>query len=76
MKTVYAEIREREQRSKKLNKYILAFDYFDKILIVLLATSGRVSIIYFTTVTGVPVGILSASFSLAFFLATILVIIF
>ena len=30
--------------SKKLRRYIAAFDYFDKTLIALSATSGRVSI--------------------------------
>ena len=41
--------------SKKLNKYIANFDYFDKI--VLSATSGAISIISFTSVIGVLVGI-------------------
>ena len=36
--------------SKKLNKYIAAFDYIDKTLIVLSATSGGVSTISFTRV--------------------------
>ena len=56
--------------SKKLRKYIAAFDYFDKTLIVLSATSGEISIISFTSVIGVPVGIASASFSFAFSLTT------
>ena len=60
----YTEICEREQMSKKLSKYVAAFDYSDKILIVLSAPGGGVSIISFT------VGILSASFSLALFLTT------
>ena len=42
----------------------------DKILIVLSATSGGVSIISFTTVIGAPVGIESASFTLIFSLST------
>ena len=42
----------------------------DKILIVLSATSGGVSIISFTNVVGVPVGIASANFTLIFSLAT------
>ena len=42
------------------------FDYIDKILIVLSATSGGVSIISFTSIVGVPVGIASASFILIF----------
>ena len=51
---------------KKLSKYISSFDYFDKSLIVLSATSGSISIASFATVIGAPVGIASASFSLAF----------
>ena len=56
--------------SKNLNKYIAAFDYFDKILFVLSATIGRVSIISLTTVIGAPLGMLPANFSLSFFLTT------
>ena len=52
--------------SKKLSKYIAAFDYVDKTLIVLSGTSGEIGIISFTGVIGVPVGIASASFSLVF----------
>ena len=42
----------------------------DKILFVLSATSGGVSIISFATVIGTPVGIASASFNLIFSLTT------
>ena len=59
--------------SKRLSKYIASFDYFDKSLIVLSATSGSVSIASFATVIGKPVGIVSAGFSLAFQLSTGLV---
>ena len=52
--------------SKKLSKYISFFDYFDKFLIVLLVTSGGVSIASFATVIGAPIGITSGSLSLAF----------
>ena len=61
-----AEIKERELMSKKLSKYIYAFDYFDKSLIVLSVTSGGVSIASFKTAVGAPIGITSASFSLDF----------
>ena len=64
------EIKQRKLNSKKLSKYVAAFDYIDKIFIVLYATSGRVSIISFTTVIGALVGIASASFTLIFPLAT------
>ena len=52
--------------SKKFSKYISFFDYFDKCLIVLSVTSGSVSIASFATVIGIPIGITSASLSLAF----------
>ena len=38
------EINERKSYNKKLSKYITTFDYVDKILIVLSATTGGVSI--------------------------------
>ena len=56
--------------SKKLNKYVTAFDYVDKILIGLSAATSGVSIILFTSIVGVPVGIASASFTLIFSLTT------
>ena len=61
-----AEIKERELMSKRLSKYIASFDYFDKSLIVLSVTTGSISIASFATVIGAPVGMVSASFSLAF----------
>ena len=61
-----SEINQRKSCSKKLSKYVAAFDYIDKILIVLSATSGGVSIISFTSVAGAPVGIASTSFTLVF----------
>ena len=64
------EINQRRLYSKKLSKYVTAFDYIDKVLIVLSATSGGVSIISFTSITGAPVGIASASFTLIFSLTT------
>ena len=51
----YQGINERKSYIKKLNKYITIFEYIDKILIILSATSGGVSIISFTTTVGVPV---------------------
>ena len=52
-----SEIQERKAMSKKLSKCIAAFDYIDKTLIVLSATSGGISIIYFASVIGVPAGL-------------------
>ena len=60
------EINQRKSCSKKLSKYVAAFDYIDKVLIALSATSGGVSIILFTSVVGAPVGIASSSFILIF----------
>ena len=64
------QISQRKSCSKKLSKYVAAFDYIDKVLIVLSATSGGVSIISFTSIVGAPVGIASASFTLIFSLTT------
>ena len=52
--------------SKRFSKYIASFDYFDKSLIVLSATSDGISIASYATVLGGPAGIASASFSFAF----------
>ena len=64
-----AEIKDRELMTKRLSKYIAFCDYFDKSLIVSLATSGSISIASFATVIGTPVGIASASLSLTFSLS-------
>ena len=66
----YQEINQRKSYSKKLNKYITAFDYLYKNLIVVSATTGGVSIISFTSFVGATVRIGSASFTLSFSLAT------
>ena len=65
-----SEINQRKLCCKKLNKYVAAFDYIDKVFIVLSAASGGISIILFTSVAGAPVGIASASFTLFFSLTT------
>ena len=65
-----AEIRERELMSEKLSKYIASFEYFDKSLIVLSVATGSISIASFATVIGAPVGMMSASCSLAFSITT------
>ena len=63
------KIYQRKSCSKNISKYVAAFDYIDKILIVLSTRSGGVSIISFTRIVGAPVGIASASFTLFFSLA-------
>ena len=65
-----AGIKERELMSKRLSKYIASFDYFEKSLIVLSVTTGSISIASFATVIGAPVGMMSASCSLAFSITT------
>ena len=64
------DIKERELMSKGISKYIASFNYFDKTLIVLSVTTGSISIALFSTFIGEPVGIVSASFSLAFSTST------
>ena len=66
----HQEINQRKSCSKKLNKYVTAFDYIDKILIVLSARSSGFCIILSASVVGAPVGIASASFILFFSLTT------
>ena len=65
-----SEIQERETVSKKLSISIANLDYMDKVLIVLLATSGGVSTISHASVTGIHAGIISSSFTLVFSLTT------
>ena len=62
----YQEINQRKLCSKKLSKYVASFDYIFQALIVLNATSGRVSIISFISIAGAPVGIANSSFTLIF----------
>ena len=66
----YQEISQRKSCSKKLNKYVTIFDYIDKILIVLSATSSGISIISFTSIIRAPIGIASAILTLIFSLTT------
>ena len=65
-----AEIKEKELMSKKLSKYIASFDYSDKSLIVLSVATGSIAIASFATVIRAPVGIMSATCSLAFSITT------
>ena len=57
-----SDIREIELMSKRLSKYIVSFDYFNKFIIVLSATSGGVFIAWFSSVIGAPEGIATTSF--------------
>ena len=60
------EIKEREDIIKKLNKYLVSFDYLDKIFITLSASFGTLSIASQATVIGIPAGITGASLTLIF----------
>ena len=71
--TIFLLRLKKELMSKRLSKYIISFDYFDKSLIVLSATSGSIYIASVAIVIGTLVGIASARFSLAFPLSTGLV---
>ena len=65
-----AEVRERELMSKNLSKYIASLEYLDKSLIVLSVATSNISIASFASTIGAPVGIMSASCSLAFSITT------
>ena len=69
-KYFHRESNQRKLCSKKLCKYVTTFDYIDKILIALSATSSVVCIISSASVVGAPVGRASASFALILFLIT------
>ena len=64
----HQEISQRKSCSKKLSKYVTAFDYIEKILFVLSATSSGICIISTASVVGAPAG--SASLTLCFSLKT------
>ena len=65
-----AEIKERKDIVKKISKYIVAFDYADKLFITLSASFGTLSIVSHATVVGIPVGIAGASLSVIFTVTT------
>ena len=55
---------------KKLNKYVVGFDYLDKIFIALSASFSILSIASYATVIGLPVGIAGSSLTLIFTIST------
>ena len=55
------EIKEKKDIVKKVSKYIVAFDYADKVFITLSASFGTLSIASYPTIVGIPVGIAGAS---------------
>ena len=64
------EIKERKDIIKKLNKYLVSFDYLDNIFITLSASFGTLSIASQATVIGIPAGITGASLTLIFTIGT------
>ena len=64
------EIKERKDIIKKLNKYLVSFDYFDKIFITLSASYGTLSTASYASVVGTPAGIAGASLTLIFTIGT------
>ena len=65
-----AEIKERKDIVKEISKYIVAFDYADKLFITLSASFGTLSIVSHATVVGIPVGIAGASLTVIFTITT------
>ena len=65
-----AEIKERKDIVKKISKYIVAFDYAEKLLITLSASFGTLSIASYATIVEIPVGIAGASLTLIFTITT------
>ena len=61
------EINQTKSCSKNSSKYVAVFDYIDQAVNALSATSGKVSIISFTSIVGAPVRIASASLTFIFF---------
>ena len=64
------EIKEGKDIIKKLNKYLVSFDYLDKIFITLSTSFITLSIASYTTVVGLLVGIAGSSLTLIFTIST------
>ena len=64
------EIKERKDIIKKLNKYLVSFDYLDKIFITLSASFGTLSIASYASVVGTPAGVAGSSLTLIFTIGT------
>ena len=64
------EIKERKYIIKKLNKYLVSFDYLDKIFIALSGSFGTLSIASYASAVGTPAGIAGSSLTLIFTIGT------
>ena len=65
-----SEIKERKDIIRKISKYIVPFDYAEKVFITLSASFGTFSIASYATVVGIPAGIAGASVTLIFTITT------
>ena len=65
-----SEIKERKHIVKKIRKYIVAFDYEDKLFITISVSFGTLCIASHATIVGIPVGIAGASLTLIFTVTT------
>ena len=61
-----AEIKERKDIIRKISKYIVPFEYADKLFITLSASFDTLSIASYATIVGIPIGIAGASLTLIF----------
>ena len=64
------EIKERKDIIKKLNKYLVSFEYLDKIFIALSVSFGTLSIASYASIVGIPAGIAGSSLTLIFTIGT------
>ena len=64
-----SEIKERKD-IKKISKYIIAFDYADKLFITQSASFSTLSIASRAAIVGIPVGTAGASLTLIFTITT------
>ena len=60
------EIKDRKDIIKTLDKYIVSFDYLDKIFIAFSASFGTFSIASYASLVGIPAGIAGSSLTLIF----------
>ena len=64
------KLKERKDIIKKLNKYIVSFDYLDKIFYCFVSIIWTLSIASYASVVGTPAGIAGSSLMLIFTIGT------
>ena len=64
------KLKKKKDIIKKVNKYLVSFDYLDKIFIALSASFGTLSIALYASVVGTPAGIAGSSLTLIFTIGT------